>query len=514
MAGHIQENVDDDAEDDTVIQQRLEAELASSEVSQLSDVSEESDKEDESSQISQPSQFPSGLVDHSYNYERGVRRIQPIQIRTHAPRPFTPIKKLCQKTKEAAVRAATSIAKTAGVVSNTSRRMLVRAGEKSAVTTHSALKSLSRIPLSTILSIMALTLALTLAAGTFAATVCFLYQRIGCNVIPSTGLGLSVHSGLQTICGDCANSAATFDFSNIASEDIAKISSTLNSINNKIQDLERRLSYRIDANQAALEKDLLTLKHQQNALSNHLADHVDEQSGSTGGNVASPLMPKINFFAPDNGATIDLYRTTPTKARYSHVLSRIVKRLLGLTRHDINPPTTALTAWQDVGDCWCAANAPTGQDFVRLAILTKEMMYPTELIIEHYPASGNPFRQTTPRRIELWADFGHMDEDEWKMLELHNLQEGNVLGPTYAKIGSMKYDATGRTSHLQTGVLDVNQFGMFHYAQKYVVRVISNHGGNNVCMYRVRLHGHSFDAPDVGNVDEWYQKQGYETEDN
>ncbi|KPI38925.1 uncharacterized protein AB675_4547 [Cyphellophora attinorum] len=529
MAGHIEEEFEEEEDDEDDDDREVESE--SDEASVASEVPEESQREesreperlnernegqdvDQSSDISQPSQFPSGLMDHSYNYERGIRRIRTINIRARASQPFTPIKNISRGTRDGVSRLATLVSRVSEQLRSCLTRSLSQAWSATSDILASMLQYLRKLPVTSIFAVMAILFGLVLGLGMFGATICFFYQRIGCAALPTTGLGGSLHTGFSTICGDCATAATAVDFSSLSTGDIAQVTSTLANINRKVQDLERRLNYRIDSNQATLASDLQTLKQQQLALSNHLADHVDQTVG-TSGHVASPLIPKINFFAPWNGVLVDPNKSTPTKEIQLSVLSRFWKKFGGMERHYANGPTAALTSWQDYGDCWCAADqlhsTQFGQDFVRLVVSTNEMIYPTELVIEHFPSAGNLDREATPRKIELWADFSHLDDDQWQQMKLEDMQKGNVLGPNWARIGKMTYDVS-RSSHIQTAMLDVNQYGLLHAAQNFALRVTANYGGKNVCLYRVRLHGQPVAAPEAGNTQEWLERMGYRAE--
>ncbi|ETN41650.1 uncharacterized protein HMPREF1541_03586 [Cyphellophora europaea CBS 101466] len=513
MAGHIEEVVDE--EEPEPVEEPRDDDEEGSHRSQLSDIVEE-ENDDAHETSSQPSAFPSDIMDHSYNYERGVRRLRPTLVQPPAAPRRSPVKQIsqtAQSARDTASRVTDTLSKRSGQAATQISGAVAAAFHWVADVVKGACESISKLPLSSLGAGLTAVLGVLLALGMLGSTVCFFYTRIGCSMIPTTGFGHNVHTGFHAICGDCQIPRTTIDLTNITSDDIHKVSSTLSNINKQIQDLERRLSYRIDSKYGTLESDLVLLKQQQTALSNHLADHVDQQSGPSSGNVASPLIPKINFFAPSNGAVVDPTRSTPTKEKQPSFFMRALKRGLGMTKYQAHPPSTAVIAWHDVGDCWCAAKTVPGQDFIRLAIDTKEMIYPTELVIEHFPASGNLDRGSTPRKIELWADFSHFSDEEWKQLQLVDMQEGNVLGGQYARLGNMKYDATGRTSHIQSGILNVNQYGLVHYAKGFVLRVTGNYGGENVCLYRVRLHGQPLAAPLAGAADEWYDQQGYEAED-
>lgn len=512
MAGHIEDGQEDDDEEEDDDEDEDGISENPQDDSQLTDIPEEDSASEEAGPSSPPSNFPSELPDQSYNWERGLRRVRPALPPPQIPEAFSPFEGARETMSRIASRvvASTRTGSNAAItwlnaIATTTYHWLIKQAQ-------AVYASMRRMPSPAIGAILAIVLGVVLALGVLTTTACFSYSRIGCDMIPTTGYGQSIHTGFQTICGDCRSLSGPIDLRNLTSADLSILSASLDGINKKIHDLERRLSYRIDSKHASLDSDLVSLKQQQAALTNHLADHVDSQSGPMGGNVASPLIPRINFFAPSNGAVVDPLRSSPTKDKLDTLFLRVLKRAVGVVKHQANPPSTALIAWHDVGDCWCASNVEAG-DFIRLAVSTKEMLYPTELVIEHFPAAGNLDRSSTPRKLELWADFAHFNAEEWSQLQLSDMQEGNVLGPRYARIGTLKYDIAARGNHVQSSTLSVNQYGMLHYAKNFVLRITSNYGGDNVCLYRVRLHGQPIAAPEWGRTDDWYAQQGYAEDD-
>ena len=151
-------------------------------------------------------------------------------------------------------------------------------------------------------------------------------------------------------------------------------------------------------------------------------------------------------------------------------------------------PMTALEPWHDVGDCWCAASPYEG-DYVRLHVTAHEHIYPTELVVEHFPLAGTREPGTAPKSLELWADFSQMNKEEQDRLQIPKMQGNNVFDAQFARLGIMHYDASLGVNHVQSFRLDVNQQGLLHYAKTYVLRVTSTYGADNACLYRVRLHG-------------------------
>ena len=119
------------------------------------------------------------------------------------------------------------------------------------------------------------------------------------------------------------------------------------------------------------------------------------------------------------------------------------------------------------------------------------MIYPTEVVLENYPSGGSLLPGSAPKVIELWADFEHLNSQEWTALGIRQMQgeQGSPIGPTYALIGKVEYDASTEASHVQTFPLDMNQDALAYAAQNFVVRATENHGAEYTCLYRVRLHG-------------------------
>lgn len=232
--------------------------------------------------------------------------------------------------------------------------------------------------------------------------------------------------------------------------------------------------------------------------------------------------------------------------------------MVGFRKRISHPPINALEPWQEEGDRWCAA-APQqpirydqqeeAADSIRLGVQTGQQIYPTELVIEHFPSSGSLEPEVTPKDIELWADFSKLGYDEWNKLHVADLIEQspkdaglllwlaarsplstkNLVQQTWARIGMATYHTTlspasgdemihefeaqevsadqaylgqrsrssrntrgGRKEekgHVQRFNLQVNQNGLMHYSDRFLVRVKNNYGGAYTCLYRMRLHG-------------------------
>ncbi|KIW97845.1 uncharacterized protein Z519_01429 [Cladophialophora bantiana CBS 173.52] len=427
-----------------------------------------------------PSSFPSGIFDHSYNYERGIRKPN-VTIRE---RQDSWVQKAWNSSKDAVQQIRQSSSNILFSISDWSTRLLRVSG-----------RAIRDFPNSPLVPIMTSIVFALLFIGGASLLLCYTYTNFICEPLSTSPVGLT----LQKYCGTCTRSpsAATLNLTVGNGNDLSKLTSAINNINQQLRILETRLTEKIETQYAAIDNDVEALKRQHSELSSHIAGLKKGVGSRTlSGDVASPVIPKVNYFSPNNGAMVEPRLTSPTMQKPLTLARRVLLRMLLSTRYVTRPPITALTPWQDAGDCWCASAVPgdnqeQGHETLRLGVRVIEMIYPTEVVIENYPSAGSMLPGSTPKTIELWADFEQLDSLEWEKLNIRSMQgvTGNPFGPTYALLGKMEYDASSEASHVQSFPLDVNQGSLAYGAQNFVVRVIGNYGAEFTCLYRVRLHG-------------------------
>lgn len=214
---------------------------------------------------------------------------------------------------------------------------------------------------------------------------------------------------------------------------------------------------------------------------------------------------QINHFAIGAGAVIDPLITSPTKSTRRPLLQKLKARFFRLYLPEGFGPMAALSPWDDIGDCWCAP--PTSHPWAgraQIGVLLPRKVFPSELVIEHIPASATFDIHAAPKELELWAKI----EDDAAREAVGNaiFPDDSIadnpgdstrkfddpmksLDHTYVRIGRWKYDIHA-PNNIQTFrvLIDLRHFNAV--VNKVVVRSLSNWGVNSyTCFYRLKLHG-------------------------
>ncbi|KAJ5952062.1 uncharacterized protein N7479_010475 [Penicillium vulpinum] len=313
----------------------------------------------------------------------------------------------------------------------------------------------------------------------------------------------------------------------------------------------------------SLRSQVSKMDVQMSSLSNELSSL---QSGQSLSNVhdSTPTDPslhrkpvyKVNFLSVALGAMIDPAKTSPTLGSKQSVpfrallwASSFVSRRAIRTQQS---PMSALTTWEEVGDCWCSAprNGTT-----QLAVLLGRDIVAEELVVEHIPVGASLEPEAAPRTIEVWARFkvnphripvkakptpearpgrvgflklfgdatvsqppppstqapssretglggflipgiGSLHGLVMDLLRRSNpfdppsaYSDDPILGPNFYRIGKVEYDLHS-PDYVQKFKLNTIVDVSTIRVDKVVFRVTSNWGANHTCIYRFKLHGH------------------------
>ncbi|OQE73485.1 hypothetical protein PENNAL_c0087G10658 [Penicillium nalgiovense] len=264
---------------------------------------------------------------------------------------------------------------------------------------------------------------------------------------------------------------------------------------------------------------------------------------------------KVNFLSVALGAMIDPAKTSPTLGpKQSASLRALLWASSFMSRRPIRSqqsPMSALTTWEEVGDCWCSAprNGTT-----QLSVLLGRDIVAEELIVEHIPVGASLEPEAAPRTIEVWARFKvnpHKTPVKAKPTpearpgragfmklfgdatvtqeppstqapssretglggflipgigSLHGLvmdllrrsnpfeppsaySDDPILGPNFYRIGKVEYDLHS-PDYAQEFKLNTIVDVSTIRVDKVVFRVTSNWGADHTCIYRFKLYGH------------------------
>jgi hypothetical protein len=205
---------------------------------------------------------------------------------------------------------------------------------------------------------------------------------------------------------------------------------------------------------------------------------------------------RVNHFSPGTGAVVNAHLTSSNFVFPSMRLNMMSKFLSWVSYRPIrspNPPESALTKWDEHGDCWCSPLSSKDGIWPTLAVIISNKIYPDQIIVEHIPTTASLEPGSAPQEMELWVyieDRAIRERVESRSMDFFQ-EEKQPNG--MVKIGTWTYD-TESTQHIQSFPLqiDLTLFGDRAYTNNLMVRVKTNWGGNRVnyaCLYRVRVNG-------------------------
>lgn len=246
--------------------------------------------------------------------------------------------------------------------------------------------------------------------------------------------------------------------------------------------------------------------------------------------------PRGPNFLTHGTVIIDSSRTSPTVGQAKDFWRRNTQRMYEFYARFLPsdsenkyspPPLMAFMPWDDVGDCWCS----TPESGVsQLSVELGNQIVPEDVVVEHMPKKATIKPEMAPQEMELWAQFVVKSDDsarsssswipsflssskkpskrsqssvssdqsslhEYVMETLRNTWRGEpdtsfsddkLLGPSFYRIGRWTYDLNSM-DHIQEFSLDTIMYSI--RVDHVVFRVKSNWGGDNTCLYRLKLIG-------------------------
>lgn len=210
---------------------------------------------------------------------------------------------------------------------------------------------------------------------------------------------------------------------------------------------------------------------------------------------ARTALAQVNFFSPKLGAVVDPNLTSPTMRKDEKTFKKWLYKALTWTQLP-NPPVTALTRWEEMGDCWCAPmskkeNVP-GK--AQIAVIMPYPVFPQSLVVEHIPEAATLDIASAPKDVEMWVRVPDPEARDAVEAAYDATSFGMTCGPrveldgSYVCAGKWWYRKDG-PNHVQAFKTDIDFVSLGISVQKAVVRVTSSWGREWTCLYRLRLVG-------------------------
>ncbi|RDW63116.1 uncharacterized protein DSM5745_10227 [Aspergillus mulundensis] len=240
----------------------------------------------------------------------------------------------------------------------------------------------------------------------------------------------------------------------------------------------------------------------------------------------SPEIIKTNFLTMGNGIIVDPWLTSPSAARKLTYLQTFYFWLAGNKHMKTQPPLTATAPWNDFGDCWCSAPK---KGVTQLGVLLGQRIIPEDIVVEHLPKLATIRPQVAPQDVEVWARYRYVGKGRpyletwlafflgypkniagqdflpsdralvrppvmealrsaWRGESETKFSNDRQLGPDFYRIAKFTYDING-AHHIQKFAVNAYIDSPDLRVDKVVFRVNSNWGGNETCIYRLKLLG-------------------------
>ncbi|PMD35914.1 hypothetical protein L207DRAFT_515658 [Hyaloscypha variabilis F] len=207
---------------------------------------------------------------------------------------------------------------------------------------------------------------------------------------------------------------------------------------------------------------------------------------------------RVNHFSKGTGAVIDPYNTSPNYVFPSqdvYFWKRWSRAMILNSIPAPKAPETALTRWEEHGDCWCSPSSSADGFGTSLGVIMANTIHPDQVVVEHISPSAALEPGAAPREMELFAliDTTSDTYNELKALSesVFGTDEEISLPYGWVRIASFTYDKES-TQNVQSFPVQLDMKALRASTNKIIVRSKNNWGGEKVgytCIYRVRLHG-------------------------
>lgn len=206
---------------------------------------------------------------------------------------------------------------------------------------------------------------------------------------------------------------------------------------------------------------------------------------------------RVNHFSRGSGAVIEPYYTSPNHvfpSQDTYFPLRWARSFFGNPIPNPKAPETALTKWDELGDCWCSPSNGGDGFGTSLGVLMASAIYPDQIVVEHISPSAALEPGAAPREMELFAKIDPTTDayNVVRTMSDHLFGHAADLPPFgFIRIASFIYDLES-TQNVQSFPVQLDLKTLGAPTEKIIVRSKNNWGGEKVgytCIYRIRLYG-------------------------
>ena len=216
------------------------------------------------------------------------------------------------------------------------------------------------------------------------------------------------------------------------------------------------------------------------------------------------LRNQVNYFAVGSGAVIDAKHSSAVYDPRGQGVVPADDYKHGLRDARPYPHIAALEAWQDEGDCWCAARSlnPRGNPHgATLAVQLSHLIIPQHLVVEHILPGATTQPGTRPKLVEVYADIADPatrervrdfsavyfpeDRNDWNFTPAD-------FPASFVKISQFVYEGAELHDGVHVHRLNSELMGLRAETDHIIIRAVSNYGAKDqTCFYRVRMYGYN-----------------------
>lgn len=229
--------------------------------------------------------------------------------------------------------------------------------------------------------------------------------------------------------------------------------------------------------------------------------------GHISANWHADLSHQVNYFDQGTGAVIHLPFTSPTwqppaRRFRSPEYERHMRALPGSSSSGVQGQAQALTRWEDIGDCWCAATRArdNGTLPADVSIRLGALVVPQHLVLEHINAGATPDPHAMPRDVEVWAHVEEYGRRHALLDFMYSQWQGTdsrhpLVDRSFVKIGAFTYDGGraggggGAAGGVEVHKLSGELVNLGAATDHVIIRAATNYGADHTCFYRLRMYG-------------------------